>query len=842
MLGPFYLNFSAFMLLVTMLVSDPVWANAAPPVFLPHTELSAKPCEQPSLEIGPELMIYQDHTGALSAPELFAAPELFERYEATRGLGFSKGQVWVRVPVENSSAQACARWVVVKPGVQEHIVLHRISDDGDYTKTGGGGPVAERPVQTGRFAVFPLTLPPYSNQELLLSFRGNDVMLFQIKFWSPSTYVDFLHFNDVTRYLILGSISLVLATSIIGAQLLRNPRFLFAALAWLAALAYQLVRDNYLVYWFPTPSIDQKQLLSLTGVLFIGAKYLFVLGYMPSGAFGARTQKIIKYNGMLAFIISPSALLVLKPGLYLLYSWLSLVMIAVLIFFGALRVGRGAWPLLGSVLVFGAAVLSFVLFAFGYISLPGELFDLLAPLAISIASMLTALAIFRTIIDFNADISRVQSELLKQLNSERDQLNRAVTASFKANESKSRFLASVSHDLRQPMYAINLYISTLLRQVKDLRSAPEREENWEGVSDGLLDLEGSAQYLNAMFEALLDLSRLNAGTMDADIRYVSIKNLVGQLEADYLAQASDLGLVFRTRIPEKLGSLEVRTDPLLLERILRNLLVNALRYTQEGGICLALVLNPGQVEFRVIDTGPGIEPDLCEQVFDEFYQVQNSQPAHRRFYDRRPTTGRGHSKVPSRDGGIGLGLSISARLAEKLGTKIKLRSRVGRGSIFSLKLPARAIMRLHENLPDDQKSNQKESKLDTRGLYIVVIDDDFEIRRSVEALLSTLLEAEVYTAEDGYQAAAFLGGYGRVPDLLISDYGLLNGDGIQAIEVVRDEFMKDIPAIIITGDTSVESFSKLRESGFKILYKPTTGPQLIAVIEEVLMAARSETI
>src|SRR5210317_50537 len=112
MLGLFYLNFSAFMLLVTMLVSDPVWANAAPPVFLPHTELSAKPCEQPSLEIGPELMIYQDHTGTLSAPDLFAAPELFGLYEATRGLGFSEGQVWVRVPVENSSAQACVRWLV----------------------------------------------------------------------------------------------------------------------------------------------------------------------------------------------------------------------------------------------------------------------------------------------------------------------------------------------------------------------------------------------------------------------------------------------------------------------------------------------------------------------------------------------------------------------------------------------------------------------------------------------------------------------------------------------------------------------------------------------------------
>jgi signal transduction histidine kinase/CheY-like chemotaxis protein len=436
----------------------------------------------------------------------------------------------------------------------------------------------------------------------------------------------------------------------------------------------------------------------------------------------------------------------------------------------------------------------------------------------------------------------VQSELLKQLSSERDQMNRAVTAAFKANASKSRFLASVSHDLRQPMYAINLYISTLLRQVQDLTSTPEREERWQGVSDGLLDLEGSAQYLNAMFEALLDLSRLDSGSLEANIRYVSIKDLISHLEADYSAQASDLGLVFRARIPEKLGRLEVQTDPILLERILRNLLVNALRYTREGGVCLALVLRPGGVEFRVVDTGPGIEPDLCEQVFDEFYQVQNSESAQRRFYDRSPVTGKERSKVRSQDGGIGLGLSISARLAEKLGTKVKLRSRVGRGSIFSFKLPARPIMRLHENLPSDRRSNQNESKLDTKDLYIAVIDDDFEIRRSVEALLSTLLGAEVYTAEDGYQAAAFLGGYGRVPDLLISDYGLLAGDGIQAIEVVRDEFMKDIPAIIITGDTSVESFSRLRASGFKILYKPTTGPQLISAIEEVLMAARLEGI
>ena len=835
----FYYGHRAAALCLMLFFSGVVWASAATEVGLSQSDLFVQPCTQSSLDVDPQLLIYQDHDGVFSAQALLAAPELFERHDATRGLGFSKGQVWVRLPIENMSAQACDRWLVVKPAVQEHIVLHRLTDDGDYTEIAGGGlvPVAERPVQTGRFAIFPLRLPPHSRQEVLLSFRGTDAMLFHVKFWSPGAFVDFLHFNDITRYLMLGSISLVLATSIIGAQLQRNPRFLFGGLAWFAALAYQLVRDKYLVYWFPTPLIDPKQLLSMTAALFIGAKYFFVLAYLPSGTLGGVASKTIKYNGILAFVISVLALFVLKPGPYVLHSWLSLVLIAVIVFFAALRVGRGTWFMLGGILVFGLAVQTHIFHTLGLLSIPSEIFDLIAPLAISVGSLLSALAIFQLIVDSNAEINRVQSDLLQQLNNERDQLNQAVNESFMANESKSRFLASVSHDLRQPMYAINLYISTLLRQVLHLKSAPESEEVWDSVSDGLLDLEGSAQYLNVMFEALLDLSRLNAGTMDANIKYVNINRLLSQLESDYARQASELGLRFKLRVPRQFANVEIQTDPVLLERILRNLLVNALRYTEKGGVCLALVVRRGHVEFRVVDTGPGIEAALRERVFDEFFQVPGSQTLVQRASAGDPTRAGERNKNSARDGGIGLGLSISSRLAEKLNTNIHLTSRVGRGSKFYFQQPMRFVLRPQDDVAMDQLRVLEETKLVTKDLYIVVIDDDFEIRRSAQRLLSVLLEADVYTAEDGYKAAAHLGRAGRLPDLVISDYGLLEGDGIQAIETIREEFMTDIPAILITGDTSAESILRFDQSGLKVLYKPITGPELIAAIEEVLSAA-----
>jgi CheY-like chemotaxis protein len=219
----------------------------------------------------------------------------------------------------------------------------------------------------------------------------------------------------------------------------------------------------------------------------------------------------------------------------------------------------------------------------------------------------------------------------------------------------------------------------------------------------------------------------------------------------------------------------------------------------------------------VIDTGPGIERAVQERVFEEFYQVPGSQSRT----VRSSTSGRG----------IGLGLSISARLAHKLGTQIRLRSAPGRGSVFAVRQSIRIALR-----PQTDRLGPKAARSGTRlppGLFLAVIDDDIDIRRSTRKMLE-MLGAEVFTAESATQAVEQLGRLGRVPDLLLSDYGLVGENGLQAVNRLREEFNHDIPAILITGETSAERAASFRDSGLPVLYKPASGEQLVAAITDVL--------
>lgn len=798
-------------------------------------------CSSSSEHVDGQLSIFRDPTGFMSVQDVKQQKPNFEPHEATRGLGFYSGRIWIRLLVENPLPSNCERWLVVKPAFQEHIALHLPAENGRYQEVSVGAqvPAAKGSLQTRRFAIFPLTLPPTSSQELFLSFAGSDAMIFQLSFWSPVAFVDFIQFSDVSRYLVLGSIALIVATSIIGAYLQRRPAFLLGGLAWMAALMFQLLRDQYLVYWFQEEAVDYRHLMQLAAALFIGAQSGFVLAHLPLGFLARATRKLLQmiiYSSFLAAAIAP---LVLKPGLYVLYSVVSLLIIMCVLLAAALRFALGSWFMLGSVLVFSLSLQIHILHTTGYLAIPTNLFDLISPLTISFGSLLSAMAIFRLIVDANSRINSRQQALLLQLSEEQRQLKLAMKELYLANESKSRFLASVSHDLRQPMYAINLYISTLLRQAPQLPSGPDAHNGWTSFREGLNDLEGSARYLNRMFEELLDLSRLMSGTVTANISYVNIDRLLAQLEADYQQQAAHYGLQFKIRLPRRMANIEVYTDPVFLERILRNLLVNALRYTNKGGVGLAILARSSHLEFRVIDTGPGIEQALQDRIFEEFFQVAGSQsPKNLERVDQwPPLTEVAHNT--GKEAGIGLGLSISSRLADKLGTRIQLKSQMGKGSVFFFRLPMRLVLRPHiQPLPDLHPEAEDAQDL-IHDLFIIVIDDDLEIRRSTERLLSAFTGVEVYTAEDAQQALAHLGPRGQIPDLIISDYGLLDGDGLQAIERIRDEFVDDIPAFLITGDTSVESLLKFRESNLKVLYKPVTGPQLIAAIEEVLLPTKS---
>ncbi len=399
--------------------------------------------------------------------------------------------------------------------------------------------------------------------------------------------------------------------------------------------------------------------------------------------------------------------------------------------------------------------------------------------------------------------------LLQEITAKRDE---AVSATL----AKSRFLASVSHDLRQPMHAINLYLSSLSGNYERQLSNSSDASIQDSVLTSIKCLHDSTLYLNSMFESLLDISRLDAGTVLPDIRYTSLMRMVSQLDSDYERLAQAEGLAFEISLPRQFEVMEFQTDPALLERLLRNLIVNAFRYTRRGGVRLSIVARARTVDFRVVDTGPGIERSLRLRIFEEFFQVPGSQAN----VGRGSNTGRG----------IGLGLSISMRLAGKLGTSIRLHSHVGHGSVFAVSVPVRYALRpTSDELPVDTSAQG----VLRRGTFVAVIDDDQEVLRSTRMMLESC-GAEVFTAISSSEAIHHLGRQGRCPDILISDFRLGVEDGIAAIYRVREEFNEEIPALLITGDTSAELVSIFRDSGLQVLHKPISGDRLLSAVSAEL--------
>lgn len=401
--------------------------------------------------------------------------------------------------------------------------------------------------------------------------------------------------------------------------------------------------------------------------------------------------------------------------------------------------------------------------------------------------------------------------LLQEITAKRDEAVMATLA-------KSRFLASVSHDLRQPMHAINLYLSSLSGNYERQLNNPSDTAIQDTVLTSIKCLHDSTLYLNSMFESLLDISRLDAGTVLSDIRFTSLQRMVTQLDSDYGRLAQAEGLVFEMALPRQFEVMEFQTDPALLERLMRNLIVNAFRYTRRGGVRVSIVARGRMVDFRVIDTGPGVERALRQRIFEEFFQVPGSQAN----VGRGSNTGRG----------IGLGLSISMRLAGKLGTTIRLHSHVGHGSVFAVSIPMRYALRpTSDELSVVETSNQG---LLARGTFVAVIDDDPEVLRSTRMMLESC-GAEVFTAISSGEAIHHLGRHGRCPDVLISDFRLGAEDGIAAIQRVREEFNQDIPALLITGDTSAELVSVFRDSGLRVLHKPISGDQLLSAVKSEIL-------
>jgi len=369
--------------------------------------------------------------------------------------------------------------------------------------------------------------------------------------------------------------------------------------------------------------------------------------------------------------------------------------------------------------------------------------------------------------------------LIERLRQETDKAQAAYREAELANLAKSKFLAAASHDLRQPIHAQGLFLEVIGRGAL---SVIQREM----LANARATNKASAEMLNT----LLDFSRIEAGVVVPHIQSVVLQTVLNKIESELAPVATAKGLVYRTRETRA----ATMCDPMLLELILRNLVSNAIRYTAKGGVLVACRQRSHEVWLEVWDTGVGIASEQQHEIFREFHQLGNPER--------------------DRNKGLGLGLAIVDGLTRMLGTRLTLASVPGRGSLFRLALP------VPDAMPVNDVPVVESTAMVPLGLSVLVIDDDAAVRVGMVQLLRDW--GCQCVAADNIEEAMEWARHNR-PDLLISDYRLRDQrNGAEAIATLRSLLGKDLPAVLITGDTAPERLREAQSSGVPLLHKPVT--------------------
>lgn len=395
-----------------------------------------------------------------------------------------------------------------------------------------------------------------------------------------------------------------------------------------------------------------------------------------------------------------------------------------------------------------------------------------------------------------------------------DEVTRKHQLAVEANAEKSKFLASVSHDLRQPMHAISLNVATIASSLEQHALVMPQASF---IKEQTKRLTANVNYLNEMFEALLDMSRLDAGVTNIDLEAIDLIPIIDRIDAEFQQISQELQISFSVKYPQ-LHNLYVVADASAVDRILRNLLSNAFKYTHSGGVRLSVFCKENSVNIRVVDTGIGIDKNARENIFQDFVQIRRDKVASGLQHQF------GHS--------FGLGLAIARRLANRLNSDIACRSWVGKGSVFSFTLPLTVY---EPNAVSVSQAVQTES-LFNKAL-IVIIDDDRQILDSTSSLLE-LQGCRVISATGSAEAIKKCHNTDKKPDLLLCDFRLLNETGVEAISLIQEEFNYDIPAIIITGETSPDTIQSITNLGYKTLFKPLSSDSLMKSIQEILTVTK----
>jgi len=401
---------------------------------------------------------------------------------------------------------------------------------------------------------------------------------------------------------------------------------------------------------------------------------------------------------------------------------------------------------------------------------------------------------------FNSMLNTIQHaqfqlrEVMVVLKEKEQESKRKALSTEEKNKAIKEFFAGVSHDLKQPLNAMSLFIEAIKNE--------HDQEKRQNLSN---KLELSIQNFNDLFTDLLDVNRLEYGQKKLDSEKVSIASITRNLANEYGVLADDKGI----RLSVRNTAYSVLSNSTVLERIIRNLISNAIRYTEEGGILVGCRNRGDKIYLEVWDTGIGIPEDKLTEIFLPHMQLSN--PDH----------------APEK--GFGLGLSVVKKLCDQFGHTLTVKSVVGQGTLMRLEMkswqqaPVISTSATQVNLSDPLS-----------GMRIIIIDDEPEILQGMKLVVESW-GCDYCLAENIHQVEDILCNKGVVPDLIISDYTLsesMTGDKI--IQLIREKTKKVIPAIIITGETDENLLNDIRNLGFNVLLKPVKPVKLRSLISYII--------
>jgi signal transduction histidine kinase/CheY-like chemotaxis protein len=741
------------------------------------------------ISAGRYLALLEDPARELGIEEVSSSP-LGPRFEPAAGdvpnLGLTRSAWWARLRVTNPTATPLDRLLVVEWPLTDVLTLYTGRPGGgfDALEAGADRPFRERAIDY-RNPALPIRLAPGETRDLWLRFHGDDALVLPLVVTTAegltrTRVAEGLRFGAYfTFLLVFAALNLAFFLST------RDRSYLHLVILILAVGLWQLAIEGLAFQWLWPESPRWAGVSGgVSGGLATAGFAVFVRSFLLTPRHAPTADRVLVGVVVLVPVLCGLAFV----DLY----WvnrialpLGAVLFATALVAAVQAFRRGFAPGRDFLLVYSFALLCLLVYGadatFGIVQS-----GLVQTYGLQVAFLGSAV-LFTTATARRVALFQREALRASRLRMDKEEADRA-------SREKSRFLASASHDLRQPLHSLGLFAETLALKLRN----PEERELLERI-------QMSHRAMEQMFDGVLDISKLDAGLLQAEVRDFALAEIFDTLRSEMEPQAAARGLRLRV-VPT---SLALRSDPLLLLRILRNLVTNALRYTDRGGVVVgARRVGRDAVRIEVHDSGRGITEEQQSRVFEEYTRLE--APG-------RPVTE-----------GLGLGLAIVDRLARLLGHEVGLRSAPGRGSVFHVTVPrgsAPVAVPVEPRLPADTLA----------GRVVLVVDDDPEVLRAMRELLSRWGVSAL-----GARSAAEAGSVAEDLDLdmIVSDLDLGGGTtGFDAIAAIRAAAGCDAPALLVSGDTSAESMASAQRAGLLLLHKPVAPARLRAALTGLIQRA-----